>query len=147
MYQNTRLDLPHGPFSWQSTADLESALLRTARTERSWPPSDRSQVHRRVIHNSQVEADVTYSDHLFFGRWLITVSNKTQLRCYDLDNDDREWALDYVVSSDNEQPGRVIKSLKGASYSGVDGQHAFLAIQKRLPDRPRFGTPDPPGVW
>ncbi|KAH7919050.1 hypothetical protein BV22DRAFT_1199714 [Leucogyrophana mollusca] len=79
-YSQSALPRPPGPFTWQSTQQLEYGLITTAKVERNWPP----QVASPITSHKVTLAAGGRQFYLVFGRWILA-GGRNEVLCYDLD--------------------------------------------------------------
>lgn len=85
-YRSTELIVPSGPFTWQASHDIETALVTSLRIDINLKSHPQPVLMRKYPILRQTGN--TYFS-LFFGRWLCLANSKPGpgVLCYDLETD------------------------------------------------------------
>ncbi|EIW75609.1 hypothetical protein CONPUDRAFT_77257 [Coniophora puteana RWD-64-598 SS2] len=127
-YRDSSLPRPPGPFPWKTTTDLRSALVRSFRVERNWPPTSASAVSQHQLPpmlKTKGQGSVETVKRLLLGRWALAYDDK-YLSCFDLDAPDLDrskWKNLHKMGRDQE-----INEVMCADYVSADGPRAFVCI-------------------
>ncbi|KAH7911882.1 hypothetical protein BJ138DRAFT_1112792 [Hygrophoropsis aurantiaca] len=148
VYRGSDLPLPPGPYDWQTTAILRSALVCSAKLDAKWPP--------RQIPESNPDYDLTlgrytkigpapvatctvncpdaHSVNILGGRWVVTAKDY-HVSCWDLDSDSSRTSLGWhpteytIFRAQEDYPGLEIRGVICTDTTGPDGRLlAFVVI-------------------
>ncbi|KAH7931409.1 hypothetical protein BV22DRAFT_14626 [Leucogyrophana mollusca] len=127
-YRKSSLPQSRGPFVWQSSAYLRSALITSAKLKRTWPT--RSAWLKKIPTRDIMFTETLRHFQLLLGRWLIVVigDGEKQVCCYDLDSED-EKSKKHVIY--HVPSGADVAYLGCTDVATTDGQFSFVAFMHR----------------
>ena len=118
----TRLLLPPGPYSWQSTQYLERTLVQSELISKTWA----SQPLKELLHTSTSwKREQRISWTVVFGRWCIFLEGKT-IQCHDTDLDTHHLLYDGTAHSEFR--------FTACTTADVSGERVYLLLVN--PDYP-----------